>query len=76
MASLLVEGAETAREADQRRVPGADVAHLQLGLRQIVGRVPCRLPQHRERDRQRQRQEDDERRHPERAAPGAGDCRS
>ena len=74
MAPLLVEGAETAREADHRQVAGADVAHLQLGLGQIIGRVPRRLPQHPERDRQRQCQEDDERGHPEGAARAGDEC--
>ena len=65
MAALLVERAETAREADHRRMTGADVAHLQLGLGQVVGRVPCRLPQHPERHRERQGEQHDERSHPE-----------
>src|SRR6185295_8747553 len=61
-----------AGEPDHRRVTGADVAHLQFGLGEVVGRIPRRMAQHPQRHRQRETHQDDERDHAQRAARDVG----
>ena len=84
VAALLGERADPAREPDQRRVPAADVAHPELGHRQVEHREPAPAREGDHGDDQRQRdgdRDDDDRRPPDatgcrRPAPAAGSTRS
>ena len=58
MASAVgTERADAARETDEGRVPGRDVAHADLGLRHIEQREPTRVPQLDEGDDERERED-------------------